>query len=174
MTVTIDSQTQVSAQSWRLQWSSDLPDPTYYIYRDGVLSEVGPAEDRTFFVGADSQVQIEILDDAGATPAEAFPGNAPISWEPVDGAVKYRIERREDPDWVEVQTLNATKWTTFQYQSPTLDDVTEHKFRVIPIDIGDIDGSAREFSFFMVRRPDRPLVTYTYDEGTAKITVAAL
>ena len=46
MSVTITRQQQIGARTWIFEWESTLENPTYYIYRDGLLMAVTRAERR--------------------------------------------------------------------------------------------------------------------------------
>jgi hypothetical protein len=172
MAVTITDTTQKSDTLWLFTFSSDLGGtPTFYIYIDGVLNETTTATTKLVQIQYDREFQIEILDDVNAVPAEAYPDFARISWEPVANAAKYRIDQWDGVSaWDELAVILDTNQNTFVYDTQKIDDVTDYTFRIVPLNSADIEGSPREFNLFMVRRPDRPNVTYTYDNGTAKIT----
>jgi hypothetical protein len=47
-----------------------------------------------------------------------------------------------------------------------------HLFSVRPCGVNGIGGSTALFEAYVVRNPDMPNVTYSYDSGTSKITIA--
>jgi hypothetical protein len=171
MAVTIDSETQVATNAWEYVYSSDLGGtPTFYIYLNGSLIEVTTRTTKRIQIEADREFQLEILDNANTAPQTAYPDYAIITWEPVDNAIKYRIDQWVASAWVELATVADMGQNTFEYTTQKLADVTTHLFQITPIDSGGIEGAVRPFSVLMVRRPDRPVVTYVYDNGTNKIT----
>ncbi|MBL4701959.1 MAG: hypothetical protein JKX85_11945 [Phycisphaeraceae bacterium] len=77
--------------------------------------------------------------------------------------------------WVERLKINhADDQVYYQYTSRELEDDTTHTFRVTPVSAGGIDGIARSFVLLMVRRPDVPRVSYTYNNLTGNVTIAAV
>lgn len=166
--VTIERNTQLGATSFRLEFSSDLGGtPTFYMYRDGQLIE---ASNRTWVqveLQPNETVQFDILDDVDALPAQAWPSRALLTWYAVDGAAKYRVQEYVGATWTQRALLDAAGKGYFRWESRVLEDGQVHQFRVAPVSESGIDGVAREFSFEMIRRPDVPAMTQTYnDDGT--------
>jgi len=59
--------------------------------------------------------------------------------------------------------------------SPRLDDLADAEFRVVPVDKAGNDGTALALSSErVVRTPDGPDFTVTFDSGTTKVTFAAV
>lgn len=157
-----------------MEWSSSLgAGTTFYIYVDGVLSETTKQTRKMFSAAAGETIQIEVLDDAGASPEKAFPGRLFFQWESVASAARYRIEEWTGAAWTTRRTVYATTEPVIQHMTDVLDDATTHRWRIVPIGTNGQDGQAREFSAFVVRRPDVPSTDGAYDDGTGRVTLSA-
>lgn len=170
MAVTITEATRIGRTTWRLSWTSSLESPTFYIYLDGVLADQTEAQTRQFEIAPGEQVDIQIFDSSSDTPEASYPGRVTLGWEWVDGAVAYRIQRWTGSAWEDYATVADAGQAAFTAQTPYLDDVTTHQFRIIAEDFQGLQGSAKEATVFMVRRPDQPSATVAYDDGTHVIT----
>ncbi len=172
--VTFDPPQQVGANLWRFTWTSDQMDPEYRVYLDGQLVSVQTAEQFDVKVEGEVSPVLEVLDSEDDVPNDAFPPYLRLGWLPVSDAVRYLVQQY-DGGWVDVATLAAEAdraW--YQYDTPGLADVTVHQWRVIPIDEAGNEGSALAFSVLMVRHPDPPDVTFTYDGAMAgTVTIEA-
>jgi hypothetical protein len=64
--------------------------------------------------------------------------------------------------------------TPFTWRSRVLEDGATHRFRVVPVGQNGNDGTEQLFTLLMVRIPDPPAVTYTYNgAGAPTVTIAA-
>lgn len=173
MAVTITSRTRYDANTWRIDWSSDLGGtPTFYIYRNGILVEQTTRTWAQIYVEGGASIDIEVLDTTAA-PQAGYPDRAELIWEHVTDALKYKVEEYVDSIWTERQTLLATGATYYFWESRRLEDATTHQFRVTALGAGDVAGTTHTFIIEMVRRPNLLGVNYTYDDVLGKITVAA-
>ena len=175
MAVTITAQYRIGPTTWRIEVASTLGDPTFYWYVDGILIDSSNQPFRTFEIGAGEQGQIEILDDPDATPSAVYPGRVLLTWhpDPANADIEnWRVDEYVDGDWTERITTPATQWGQ-EWTSRYLEDNSTHRFRVVPLGANSIEGVAREFSVLMVRLPDLPDVTYSYDDGTGAVTATA-
>ncbi len=69
---------------------------------------------------------------------------------------------------------DEAQWV-YSLLSPRLDDLADAEFRVVPVDKAGNDGTALALSAErIVRTPDAPDFTATFDSGTTKITFAAI
>lgn len=92
--VTIEQPVQISANTWRVSWSSDQSDPTFYVYRDGEL--LGETE-RTwwdFTLVPGESLMVQVLDDAAADPSDVTDGRVTLAWYGVADTDYYRIDQR--------------------------------------------------------------------------------
>jgi len=172
MSVTITREARIGPASWLLEWSSTESDPTYYIYLDGQLQATTTREWWQFDLLENEQVQIEILDSA-ATPQTAYPSRATIAWLPVDDAERYKVDQYSGGAWSTVRTTYDDIASGYTHTTTPLADDTTHQFRVVPVGENEIDGNEINVNIHMVRRPDKPDVAYTYNDGTATVTIAS-
>jgi hypothetical protein len=286
MAVTSLTAETIPPGSYLLSWASDLVDPTFYVYRDGVLVATTQLTSMEVLLADEEAPVFEVLDDPDEAPAAAYPPFATLAWYPSPGAGSYRVDEYVSGAWVERATLedsdaagrglppkvvvvqqggnflNGTytleyvgtggvhrwKWTDgtttveiykdnaewllrlydathfvtygsnlqlpeypppgeatsvagspwvlrlsnaggspkgyvsadqptgnyFAWESRFLEDSASHRFRVVPVGQNGNEGTSREFLVLMVRIPDPPEVTYTYNGTPANtVTIAA-
>jgi len=155
----------------------------YHWYMDGAYLGFTTTPSRSFTVERDEQVSIDVLDtndvdfDPVANAPAGYPARRTLVWtRSVDASVyQYRIEQRQDGGaW---ETLgyaldDASKWL-FRYLTPRLDDLSEYEWRVIPMDLPGNDGTAISLGVErIVRTPDAPEFTATFDEGSTEVLFA--
>jgi len=171
MTVTVDSITPLGAGSYKSVWSSDLANPLFYIWRDGRLMDTTMALEYTLYVSSGEQLVLEVFDSADDVASDAFPGKITLGWYPVADTAHYIIERLVNAVWVQKKQVNDTGLGFYQWQSDYLEDVTTHEFRIVPYGDNGNAGTALSFAVFMVRLPDVPDVSFSYDDSTNKVTI---
>ena len=172
MTVTINTPIPLTATSWLISWSSDLENPTFYIYRDGVLISTTTETSITIIVATGETPVIEVLDEAG-TPATAFPGNVMLCWYPREATDYYRIDESVSAVWTERAKVYDEGQAFFIWYTRWLEDSTLHQFRIVPVGTNGNEGTATEVSQLMVRHPDPPAQNFGYSAITRKITISA-
>jgi len=155
--------------SVRVYWSETTPGSVYYVYKDAVL--LGSTTQTWFLVtlAAGECAHISVFDDSADVPDAGFPGYFRFEWDASTGATSYRIEEYIDTTWTTISTIPSTADTHYSYNTPYLADGTEHQFRMVAANAND--SAARLITVLMVRRPDPPDVTYTYDSDTGDLTV---
>ena len=173
MTVTLGEPEWLSEEVVRLSWSSSLANPTYYIWLDGELLEATAAESVDLTVGGDWQPVVDVFDSASDAPEYVSSGRTALCWWPAEGAGSYRVEEYVASAWVQRASIADGGAGFFSWLSRVLEDVTTHEFRVVAIDSAGNDGASTSFSVLMVRHPDVPGVSYSYDSDTNKVAVAA-
>jgi hypothetical protein len=175
--VTVESVTQVGVDSWEIAWSSDQvidANNPYRVYEDGVLIATQTAETLVVQASAARRPVYEILDDADAVPQPGYPAYAILSWYLDEDAAFYRIEQFDGSTWNVVATIALDLSTSFQFwESPILADLSTAQYRVRGIDGAGNDGTAVEFTVFMVRHPDAPDVEMSFNSGPRTVTIAA-
>lgn len=92
-------------------------------------------------------------------------------------AHSYRVEQnRAGAEWVAIGTVFAAgrnAWE-FSFVSPRLDDLVSYAWRVVPVTNAGNDGNALVFpAETVVRTPDAPGFTVTWDESTELATFTA-
>ena len=178
MTVTLDpsSPQYVGPLAWRLSWTSDLPGATFYVYRDGVLIATTTGGSIIVTVEAGETPLIEVYDDASTSPMESHPGRIMLAWCASSGSPEvnyYRVDEYIGAAWVERARLRDDGRGYFTWRSRQLEDCTSHQFRIVPVGDNANEGAADTRTILMVRHPDPPEVSYTWDSGTRTITVSA-
>lgn len=161
-------------QAWRVRWSSDLADPTYYVYVGDVLALTTKRTWADFTVRAGETLAIQVFDDAAAVPAVVHDGRVAITWERRDGADLYRLEQWDGAAWAPRHEQREVGEWLYQYTTPVLDDCATARWRVVPVGTNLADGAPQEFSWYVAREPDAPEVTYSYDPVTGLLTVEAV
>jgi len=171
MSVTLTREEQVDEYTWLFEWQSTLSDPTYYIYVDGLLALITQEESFQLDVG-EGFAAFQVFDSSSDVPADVLPGRAVLSWPTAAGNATYYVEEYVDSEWVLRATLKSTSERVLSFVSRFLEDDQTHQFRLRPADTASgIDGTIRAISFFMVRPPDSPEVSYSVDTGTGVVTI---
>lgn len=174
MTVTVQTPYRIDVKTWRVEWSSDLSAPTFYVWQDGVLIATTDAGFLDFLVESDEALVVEVLDDANEQPQTAFPGRFTFQWEAVSGTKAYRVEEYLSGVWTARHTLqHVPGQTLYSWRSRHLEDDTTHQFRVIPIGDDGNEGTALAVSRLMVRNPDPPTQSFSFNSGTGGVTCNA-
>lgn len=161
--------------AWRLVWASD--ETVFRIYRDGLL--IGTTRGRTFHVAAPAGEfpVFEVLDDAEGEPQRAYPGRLILGWyarmDESPAAESYLVQERINDEWVTRQTVRNDGRTAFhRFTTRVLEDAQEHTFRIVPIAASQNAGMPLEFVTLLVRVPDPPQATFTYDANDGTVTIA--
>lgn len=179
MTVTYEIPVRVDTNAFEIGFSSGVTKPVpFRVFLDRSLIKSWDSADGTgtvlINVGAGSSPFLEVLDKACSVPELAFPGNILIHWLAVTGAVSYRVEELVSGVWTLRNSLIDNGEPAFSWKSKWLTDITIHKFQISAIDAANNEGLAASYSILMVRHPDVPNVTYTYNgSGTPTVTIAA-
>lgn len=156
MAVTLGIPAQTGPTQWRFTFTSNLTDPTFYIYVNG---EYVTQTRETFYdltIGINTQIQFDVLDVVNDLPAEFFPGTVTLRWDGTPDATSFRIEQYVVDEWIAKQVVIADDARVFHYTSELLDDSEVHQFRIVPIDDQGRDGTILEFEAEMCRYPDEP------------------
>jgi len=171
--------------------TSDLSGTIYYHwYLDGVLvaSTEGLDESEFWFqLEQGEQARLEVLDtndadfDAVANAPAGWPARRLLWWvRSLDASTDhYRVEQQQDGgDWSTValvprDSLGPDTWH-YQLLSDRLDDLSDYAWRIVPVDAAGNDGDSTLIGpERIVRAPDAPDCTITYDADTDKVTFAA-
>lgn len=168
---------QTGINKWLISWTSDqtinAANP-YRICADGVLVSTQLAASYELSLPAGGAVPvIEVLDNAALPISAAFPGYLILGWNLDSDAAQYRIEEFVAAVWTARATIAAVAKSPWQqYSTNLLTDETTANWRVIPIDAAGNDGISVQFTALMVRYPDVPAPTYTYNgSGTKTVTL---
>ena len=168
---------RIDEQSFSLALASQRTPPvTFRIFREGVLSDT--IFSTTGYATALFQVRpgdhpfIEVLDHPDDAPSPAFPGRLLLHWQGVSGAISYRVEELVSAVWTLRATIQDDGAGAYSWQSRWLEDVTTHQFRTSAVDAAGNVGTPVAVTFFLVRHPDAPSVTYAWSAGTTKVTIS--
>lgn len=158
-----------------LKWVDDVEEPTEYsVYREGKLIDLITCNgigSVYLTIGVGESPFVEVFRTGERLPRKAYPGHLDLNWMAVGGAEAYRIQKLNGIIWTTVADINETGLGAFIYLTDWLSDGDVHQFRMLPIDAANNVGTALEHDVLMVRHPDVPNVSYSYDSDTGKITV---
>ena len=157
----------------RIVYSSDASDPTFTIYREGVLIATTTQTEITLAVAPGTSPVIEILDD-GSAPTPAYPAQIILTWLAVAGSANYQIAQYNGSSWTTLATITDDGSPTFSWTSNPQPDGQVATFKVTPIGSNGNAGTALTFAKLVVRFPDTPSVSITYSPGTGNTTIAAV
>jgi hypothetical protein len=153
-----------------LRFSSNLADPTFYIYLDGNLIAITKETEYTLAVNLDENSIIEVLDDPDQMPMAVYPARIRLLWFYSEGTNYYKVEEYIDDVWVARNNIRDNEGY-MQFESRFLEDGTIHQFRIIPIGINGNEGTLREIAILCCRHPNVPNVDYTYEKKIVEIGV---
>ena len=135
----------------------------------------------TFLLEFGEQAVVDCIDSNSsalpATPPAGYPATRTIEWVRSIGDVsRYQVQQQENGgSWVTIATVadSPSMWK-YSIQTGMLDDLSTYAWQVIPLDAGGNAGTALALgSELIVRIPDAPDFTYTFNNSTQKITFAA-
>jgi len=160
-------------------------DPTFFHwYVDGVYMGQTTRPERSFYLPDGSQAYVETVItydadfDAYANAPPGYPARMLITWHrsPDTDVAWYKVEQlKSGGSWTEIGRVRhkAGKWF-YRLLSPRLDQTGVYSWRVTPIDAAGNEGTVETIddvpTFY--RRADAPDWTFTFDDGTAKITIS--
>ena len=163
--------------TYKITFSSSLDDPTFYVWdmATGAVIYSGQQPSCVVTVGAMASLSVFVSDDSADAPSEVCPGRMTLRWwaSETPAAGYYSIEEYVAGEWVERAKVLDNGAGYFTWQSRWLEDVTTHQFRVVAAGADENQAAAVTVSGFVVRYPDPPDVTYTYDDSTNTVTIAA-
>ncbi len=170
MTVTIGDIVRIGPTTHELRFSSSLPDPTFYLFRNDILV------DTTKCNCARIQVQprdlIDVLDVAGELPTPAVAGIVELSWSSVAAAKSYRIELEGPPaTWTTVGKVNDAG-TRATFTTAELPPSVNNVFRVIAIGADNNESAPVSVTLNISRHPAAPDVTAIMNAASKKVTFA--
>lgn len=168
--VTFQSPQQLGTTTWLIPWTSDQGSPTYRVFLDGV--QVSTQLEASYILKLDTNVPvpiIEVLDTSTAVPSPAFPSYLIFGWNLDLNAAQYLIEQWTGSAYVTIGTINADTTKAWQvYATGILADETTAQWRITPIDAYGNNGTPVVFTDLMVRNPDVPAPTFTYNGAGPK------
>ena len=171
MAITSLTQRQIDAATFRVEWESDLSEPTFYVYVNGRLVEETRRSYTIIGVTPGEPVRIEVFDNPNTAPEEWFPGRFVLGWDAVAGAESYQIQESDGSTWETQGTVQDTGASYYTWRSRVLPDGLEAVFRVRARSAGGNAGTAREAFGVMVRTPSPPDVSMEWDATAQEVLV---
>jgi hypothetical protein len=170
------------ADAVRIEVTSDLAGTVYYHwYLDGAWVGSTTEPWKLFRPASGEQLRVEVLDttdpdfDPLASAPAGYPATRTLWWvRSLDTDVLYyRVDQQLSAgDWEEVAQVHAEpgRWD-YQWRTGRLDDLSEHAWRIVPLDAAGNDGTPITIGpERIVRRPDAPAFTLVYDAGPNRVT----
>ena len=165
--------------------TSDLGGTIYYHwYQDGKHVDATAWPFRAFWLPVGDSSRIEVVDTAEADfdwqagAPDGYPARRTLWWTSAewpdleDDLDYYRVDQKTDGDWEAIGTVHQSRFRwDYSLLTERLDDLTEHTWRIVPVDRAGNDGDPLEVGPEMVvRTPDAPRFEIAFDEGTTKVT----
>jgi hypothetical protein len=174
MAITSLTCTRTGPSSARLTFTSSLATPTFYVWRDGRL--LGATENGFWdvLVMAGEYPVFEVFDDAATPPLSRFPDHVDVQWFTGGALVAhYLVEQLVDAAWLLRARIAESGKGYYHWLSPRLADDTTYQFRVKAVSTIGAESLAASLTILLVRVPDPPAVTFTYDADTGLVTLSA-
>ncbi len=154
----------------------------YHWYIDGAYIGQTLTGRRSFALNDSDQVRIVAIDttdvdfDAIANAPAGYPARRTLNWiQSSDPTfVSYVIrQRREAEAKIDLATKAQDVWH-HELLTPRLDDLTDYSWFVYPVNAAGNEGDPLLLSpDEIVRTPDAPNWSFTFDAGTDRVTFAA-
>jgi hypothetical protein len=168
-----------------LSATSDLGGTVYFFwYLNGAFIGMTTGSSQTIALGPGDQGRIDALDSND--PDFDFVANAPAGYparrtlvfvRSLDADVdRYKIEQQQNGgSWALLGYVpqDDSKWN-YEVLSPRLADLTTYAWRVTPIDIAGNTGTPATIAAeYIVRTPDAPDFSASFNPATSKVTFAS-
>lgn len=166
---------------------SDLTGTVYYHwYLDGAWLGVTTDPNYSIFLEAGEQAELVCIDTNSASfdgPANApagYPARRALWWNKCTDAdvdhyrVEYGTGFSSPSSWTLMGTVKDDGGWSYRFLSHRLTDLTWYWFRIVPVDLAGNQGTALALGpDKVVRTPDAPEYSATYNSGTQRVTFAA-
>jgi len=157
--------------SVRLLFESDLPAPTFYVWRDGLYQGATSADHWDATVPFGAHPVWDVFDDPDEEPELVLPDHLRLQWAAVSGADHYRVEELVGENWAQRARVASSGRGYYHYHTPRLADGETHQWRIVAVGADGNESTAASFTAVMARYPDPPAATYDYDEATGLVTI---
>ena len=162
--------------------SSSLTAPIWYWwFLDGAFVNVTRAAQYTFVLTPGEQATVECIDTSDNVQPSApagYPATRTIRFVTslADTIARYCVQQQKNGGaWETIGYVqdNPGGWS-YSVQTDMLDDLATYAWRVIPIDTAGNQGTALALgSELIVRTPDAPDFSFTFNAGAATVTFGA-
>lgn len=168
----------------QVEVTSDLTDPTYFWYVDGVYFARTAVPWVMVHMPEDDQGEVIAIDttspdafDVQANAPTAYPARRELWWtrsQDADVAFHRVKQQREAEGYETIEDVAVSEDWAYRLITPRLDDLTNYDWRVVPVDAAGNEGTALALGpEKIVRKPDAPNYSVSFDGGTGRITVSA-
>ena len=165
--------------------TSDLGGTVYFHwYVDGAWLGMSLGGEWDLFLPLGDQARVECIDtndadfDAIAGAPAGWPARRTLWWvrSLAEDCDQYRVEQKLGAgDWSTVAIVHQepNRWE-FSVLTDRLDDLADYTWRIVPVDLAGNDGTPIEIGpERIVRTPDSPNYTISFDTETTKVTFTA-
>lgn len=171
MAVTIQDPVAVGHDAFEVRWTSDLTDPLYRVFRNGVLIAVQRCEGIVVTASVDQHDTIVVSDDQTEPAPRIATPTLQVAFLPVAGADSYRLERFIGAAWVQQTTIKETGATQYRHFTDPLPDAGSTQFRMTAIGTAN-EATPLTGTVATARVPDVPDVSSTFNAGPNTVTIA--
>ncbi len=173
MSIAFDGIEQIGGTRWRYTWTATTS--PYRVYYRGELRETVTDTEYTIAASDASSEPpvIEVLDASDTDPPEMlkYPPRLALQWRGVEGAAAYLLYRYEDTAWVHRATVLESGRGYYEHVTDVVDDLSIADWAVYAVSAKDNSSYPVEVSGRIVRNPDPPEVTMTYDKPNSEIDI---
>jgi len=181
MTVTAYDYESTGDNLFTVTVTSSLSGTVYYHWwRDGEYCGMTTAPAMTFYVAYLEQANVTVIDtndadyDHTSSAPDVHRATRTLFWTATDDPCSYYlIEQQKDAGaWEEIARVHhsADEWQ-YHHQTDRLTDLSTYTWRITPVSENGQEGTVTTVGpEVVVRVPDAPNVTVTFDAGTSKVT----
>lgn len=166
---------RIGPNAYRISWDSpNYPNGPFWVWVNGRL--VGQTASRSYVVtvNAGESVFVDVFVAALDRPPTYYPDRIVIQWPGNSSALRYVVEQFVSGQWTQRGSIPESGRAYYSWQSGVLADVTTHSFRVKVVGSNGVSSSYATHSTMMVRVPDSPLPSWSYDDQSQEVTIASV
>lgn len=142
--------TQISRNTWNITWTSTLSNPTYYVYRSGLLQTVTKSTSYTAYTQDGESCNFDVFDSITDLPTVSPTGRVRLTWMGDPHVEQYKIESSSDGTaYGTLAVIPSTPHIEQVYESGFYPNDTICYVRTIPITSG-VEGAAREHNMIKI------------------------
>lgn len=174
MATTLNPPTLISPGVYRYTWTGTAPFRVFsYQTYEYLFTET---EDTELYVTSSNgqPPQIEVFDStesASVPQGITYPASAILQWRGYKYADYYRIDKYISAQWVEQGAIGETGNGYYQFKAPIPStDVDTSQYRIVTVDKSGASTNA-DFSVTIIRNPDPPIFTASYNDVSGDLTL---
>lgn len=171
MAVTIDNVHEgPSPRSVIITYSSDLDNPTFYVWQDGELIYDTSRTSLVLTLQEDQTNVISIFDSADDRPLPTEKSDGLIRFASDESSEAYRVYIKDGITLTLQQEIRKdTINKTHSYRTGRIDDDDGVTFQITSLQ-DSLESVPAILPVSVIRIPDAPLVSAAFDDGTNKLT----